>query len=63
VNAHRKFEKAKNDEAPDVIKRFKWVHRKFGISGLIVLIVLGVWWQWDNVKNLQGVKQLLTVAR
>jgi hypothetical protein len=33
--------------------------RRWGISGLIVLACLGIWWQWDHISKLPGIESLL----
>jgi hypothetical protein len=32
-------------------------YRYFGIWGLVVLALVGLWWQWDHIKDLPGVHE------
>ena len=49
-----------NGESPDLWKLIKnWVWRRFGLTGLLVLSCLGIWWQWDHIRKLPGIESLV----
>jgi hypothetical protein len=58
---------AEPEDAPELKRRFRaWVHRRFGIKGLVILaatwLAFVAWTQWDSIRAWPGVAQVLEWA-
>lgn len=55
-----KQRKAPNKEdtyTPELWKMLEWVGKKFGVVGIVVLVVILGWWNLDTIRSMPGVEK------